>query len=71
MFKKIIILFKLARKIALSDALKIISKIQKPPLIISLFFSFFSLSFKKKINFKIYLMKKSFVHPYKIWGQLL
>ena len=52
MFKKIIILFKLARKIALSDALKIISKIQKPPLIINLFFSIFSLSFKKEDKFQ-------------------
>ena len=47
MIKKIIILFKLARKIALSDALKVISKIQKPPMIISFFFSLLSLSFKK------------------------
>ncbi len=47
MFKKIIILLKLARKIALSDALKIISKIQKPPFIINFFFSIFSLSLKK------------------------
>ncbi len=52
MFKKIIILFKLARKIALSDALKIISKIQKPPTIISFFFSIFSFSFKKENKFQ-------------------
>ena len=52
MIKKIIILFKLARKIALSDALNVISKIQKPPLIINFFFSIFSISFKKDDQFQ-------------------
>jgi len=52
MIKKIIILFKLARKIALSDALNVISKIQKPPLIINFFFSIFSFSFKKDDQFQ-------------------
>ena len=51
MIKKIIILFKLARKIALSDALNVISKIQKPPFIINFFFSIFSFSFKKDDQF--------------------
>ena len=53
MIKKIIILFKLARKIALSDALNVISKIQKPPFIINFFFSIFSFSFKKDDQFQI------------------
>ena len=52
MIKKIIILFKLARKIALSDALNVISKIQKPPFIINFFFSIFSFSFKKDDQFQ-------------------
>ena len=52
MIKKIIILFKLARKIALSDALNVISKIQKPPLIINFFFSIFFISFKKDDQFQ-------------------
>ena len=52
MIKKIIILFKLARKIALSDAINVISKIQKPPFIINFFFSIFSFSFKKDDQFQ-------------------
>ena len=32
MIKKLIILFKIARKLALSDALKVISKFHQPPL---------------------------------------
>ena len=37
MFKKLFILFKIARKLALSDALKFISKNHKPPFIIKIF----------------------------------
>ncbi len=48
MIKKIFILFKLARKIALSDALKVVSNIHRPPLIIRLIFTIFSISFSKK-----------------------
>ena len=48
MLKKILILFKIARKLAQSDALKIISKIHQPPLIIKIFFNIFSISFSKK-----------------------
>ena len=44
MIKKIFILLKLARKLALSDALKIVSKIHEPPLIIKIFFGIFSIS---------------------------
>jgi ubiquinone biosynthesis protein len=50
MIKKIYILFKLARKLALSDALKIISKVHEPPLAIKIFFSIFSISLSRKIN---------------------
>ncbi len=48
MFTKIFILFKIARKLALSDALNIISKVHKPPFAIKLFFSILSISFSKK-----------------------
>ena len=48
MLKKILILFKIARKLAQSDALKIISKIHQPPIIIKIFFNIFSISFSKK-----------------------
>ena len=48
MFNKIFILFKIARKLALSDALNIISKIHKPPFAIKLFFSILSISLSKK-----------------------
>ena len=47
MFKKIFILFKIARKIAQSDALSIISKIHQPPLLIKVFFKILSFSFTK------------------------
>jgi len=50
MIKKIYILFKLARKLAMSDAIKIISKIHEPPLIIKVFFRIFSFSFNRGIN---------------------
>ena len=50
MIKKIYILFKLTRKLALSDALKIISRIHKTPLIIKIFLGIFSISFSKKQN---------------------
>ena len=52
MFKKIFILFKIARKLALSDALEIISKTHKPPLIIKIVFNILSISFSKKKNDK-------------------
>ena len=37
MLKKLFTLLKLARKLALSDALTIVSKIHKPPIIIKVF----------------------------------
>ena len=45
MIKKIFILFKIARKIALSDAIKIVSKFHELPLFIKIFFGIFSISF--------------------------
>ena len=52
MIKKLFTLFKLARKLAKSDALKIISKFHKPPLIIKIFFGLLSFSFSKnEMNF--------------------
>tara|TARA_Y100001970_G_scaffold240055_1_gene302514 strand:- start:4156 stop:5724 length:1569 start_codon:yes stop_codon:yes gene_type:complete len=50
MFKKLITLFKLGRKLAKSEALTIISKFNKPPLIIRLLFKLLSISFKQKTN---------------------
>ncbi len=47
MINKIYTLAKIARKIALSDALKVISKIHQPPFFIKLFINIFSISFKK------------------------
>ena len=47
MIKKIFILFQIARKLALSDALKIVSKFHQPPLIIKIILSLFSISFSK------------------------
>ena len=48
MFKKLFILFKIARKIALSDALKIISKIHEPPLLVKIAMNILSISFTKE-----------------------
>ena len=52
MIKKIIILFKLGRKVAKSDILNIISKFQKPPLLVKILFKIlsFSLSNKNEVN---------------------
>ena len=54
MIKKLFILFKLARKLAKSDILNIVSKFKKPPVIIKVLFFIFSFSLsnshKKKIN---------------------
>ena len=53
MIKKIVTLFKLGRKIAKSDILKITSKFQEPPIIVKILFKILALSFSKKdqINF--------------------
>ena len=48
MIKKLITLFKLARKIAKSDILNIASKFKKPPLAITILFQLLSISFSKK-----------------------
>ena len=48
MIRKLITLFKLARKIAKSDVLKITSKFKKPPLAITILFQVLSFSFEKK-----------------------
>ena len=53
MIKKIIILLKLARKIAKSDALKVISKIHEPPLLVKIIASIFSFSFSKDSEYKM------------------
>ena len=48
MLKKIFILFKIARKLALSDAIKVISKIHKPPVVVQILVNIFSISLTKK-----------------------
>ena len=48
MFKRLIILFKLGRKLAKSDVLTILSKFNKPPLLIIVIFKLLSFSFTKK-----------------------
>ncbi len=55
MIKKIFVLLKLARKLARSDALKIVSKIHEPPLIIKIFLGIFSVSFFEKTHLNLYL----------------
>ena len=55
MVKKLFILFKITRKLALSDVLSITTKFRKPPTIVKIFFKILSFSFSKKevINFNI------------------
>ena len=48
MFKKIITLFKLGRKVAKSDILNITSKFKKPPIVIKILFKILSFSFSTK-----------------------
>ena len=48
MIKKIVTLFKIARTLALSDALDVIYKIHQPPLSLKIFFKLFSFSVFKK-----------------------
>ena len=48
MIRKLITLFKLGRKVAKSDILKITSTFQEPPLIIKVLFKIFSFSFSEK-----------------------
>ena len=50
MFKRLLTLFKLGRKLAKSDALNIVSKFNKPPLLVSVIFKLLSISFTKKIK---------------------
>ena len=54
MIKKLIILFKLGRKVAKSDILNIVSKFQEPPLAIKIFFKILSFSFSQNKNIDIY-----------------
>ncbi len=51
MIKKIFTLIKIARKLALSDAIKVISKIHQPPFLVKLFVNLLSISFEKKNHF--------------------
>ena len=48
MVKKLIILFKLGRKVASSDILNIVSKFKEPPLAIKILFKILSFSFSPK-----------------------
>ena len=48
MLRKIFILFRIARRLAKSDAVEIISKIHQPPIIIKTLLNIFSFSFSKK-----------------------
>jgi ubiquinone biosynthesis protein len=52
MIKKLLILFKLGRKLAKSDVLNIVSKFKKPPLAIKILFQILSFSFSnpKKVS---------------------
>ena len=48
MLRKIFILFRIARRLAKSDAVEIVSKIHQPPLIIKILLNIFAFSFYKQ-----------------------
>ncbi len=50
MIKKLFVLFQIARKIAISDAIKVVSKIHEPPAIIKIVLKILSISFIEKNN---------------------
>ena len=50
MIKKLVTLFKIGRKLALSDALDIVSRIYKVPILIKIFFNLLGLFGKKKFK---------------------
>ena len=52
MIKKILTLFKIARTLALSEAIDVIYKFHQPPLIIKIFFKMFSIKFRNKKSIK-------------------
>ena len=62
MIKKLITLFKLGRKVAKSDMLKITSRFKEPPLAVKILFKILSLSFseKKENNSLILNIENSF-----------
>ena len=70
MIKKIVTLFKIGRKLALSDALNIISKVYQVPISIKFFFSVLGLFGKKKLN-QILMKRKDFVDQWNRWVLLL
>ena len=72
MFKKLFILFKIARKLALSDALKVISKQHQPPFIIKILLNLFSISFSKS-NYQTNKLteEENYAVQFKKWGQHL
>ena len=53
MIKKLFTLFKLGRKLARSDVLKIAYRFNKPPIIIKIFFQILSFSFSNKNDVNI------------------
>ena len=59
MIKKLFTLFKLGRKLAKSDALKIATRFNKPPLLIKVLFSILSFSFS---NNKKSLVNRGFFY---------
>ena len=64
--KKLITLFVIGRKLALSDALDIVSKVYKIPFLIKIFFSLIGLFGKKNLN-QNYNEEERFVDQWSQW----
>ena len=72
MITRLIILFKIGRKLAQSEVLDIFSKFHEVPTFIKILFYFLSFSFKKKTKLIIILKrKKDYQVHYNQWEQLL
>ena len=70
MFKKLIILFKIGRKLSSSGAISSIYEIYNPPIGIKIIFFIIGFNFKEKKLIIIYLLEKNCATLYKEWEQL-
>ena len=72
MLKKIFILLRIARRLAKSDAVEIISRIHKPPIIIKILLNIFAFSFsKQKDPFNNKSDEDNYASLFRVWEQHL
>ena len=71
MFKKLLMLFKIGRKLATSGALSSVYEIYNPPITIKILFFIIGFNFENKKRIMIYLQEKNYAMHFKKWAQLL